>query len=515
MLRLAWRIWYKNMPAHPEHATTALERLVALAERDAVSEPAVASVASLLASRACRVHIIGIGGTGMSAIAALLLDLGHIVTGSDQAQSSAVDALVERGATVTIGHGGALDAATDIVARSTAITDSNPEVQSATAASIPVVRRAEILAALSRLAPSLAVSGTHGKTTTSAMLATALVHAGVPTSYLIGSTVSALGGAASWHPNASYFVIEADESDRTHLALSRFGGIVTNIEPEHLDRYGSAGAVIDGFIEFVRGCEGPVLLCADDPGCRLVSNFLRRSTDGARTIHTYGSTPGADYVIAEVDLHPSSSSFVLVAGDHSYPVRLNVTGGHNVANAAAVVSLVHALGGDVASTITALERFGGTARRFEYRGEAQGVRFVDDYAHHPTEVQATLAAARQGGTRVVAVFQPHLYSRTSDNAAGFGQALTAADVVVVADVYGAREEPVPGITGEMISRAAVDAGADPARVHYVPARSELAAAVARILQPGDTCLSLGAGDITLLADEVQAILSQSEHADVQ
>ena len=337
MLRLAWRIWYKNMPANPEHATTALERLVALAERDAVSEPAVASVASLLASRACRVHIIGIGGTGMSAIAALLLDLGHIVTGSDQAQSSAVDALVERGATVTIGHGGALGAATDIVARSTAITDSNPEVQSAAAASIPVVRRAEILAALSRLAPSLAVSGTHGKTTTSAMLATALVHAGVPTSYLIGSTVSALGGAASWHPNASYFVIEADESDRTHLALSRFGGIVTNIEPEHLDRYGSAGAVIDGFIEFVRGCEGPVLLCADDPGCRLVSNFLRRSTDGARTIHTYGSTPGADYVIAEVDLHPSSSSFVLVAGDHSYPVRLNVTGGHNVANAAAVM----------------------------------------------------------------------------------------------------------------------------------------------------------------------------------
>jgi UDP-N-acetylmuramate--alanine ligase len=337
------------------------------------------------------------------------------------------------------------------------------------------------------------------------MLATALLAIDPSTSYLVGSRVTNLGRAARWDRGARHIVIEADESDRTHLALTRSGAVVTNVEAEHLDRYGSPGAVVDAFVEFVRDTDGPVVLCADDPGARFVGEFVRRGSSAAQArVVYYGFDPRSD--VRLLDARPGGEGMRVVADfrGRELAFEIGVGGLHNALNATGALALCDQLGYDVELAAVGLRAFRGTGRRFEDRGEHQGVRFIDDYAHHPTEVEATLRAAQQLGRRVVAVFQPHLFSRTRDNAAGFGAALAAADVAVVTDVFGAREAPIVGVDSGLVLDALRGAGADPATARGA-SRQELAEVVAELLAPGDLCLTLGAGDITTLPDEVLAV----------
>lgn len=472
------------------------------------------------------IHLLGIGGTGMSALAHILLDMGVTVSGSDRASSVASGQLADRGATVHIGHDAA-NLTTDGPGRveqvfaSTAVDESNPEIVAARGAGVPVGRRSDLLRILTGLVPTIAVSGTHGKTTTSAMCATAMSALG-PTSFLVGSPVANLGTTARWVDGASVFVVEADESDRTHLALVRSAAIVTNVEAEHLDRYGTLGSVVDGFVEFVAETAGPVAMCADDPGASLIARYVTSGSgvggSAAARIAPYrvaeasGARPddaAAQVAVAEqVVLGPFGSTFVLRLGDRAIDVALSVPGAHNVANATGVLTVIDGLGLDVETAAAALVEFTGTARRFERRGEIGGVLLIDDYAHHPTELVATLAAARQLGRRVVAVFQPHLYSRTRQHATAFGDALAAADVAIVADVYGAREEPVEGVTGQLIVDRLRSLGGTPAaNAVFVADRADLARAVSEIVTPGDVCLCMGAGDITTLPGELASFLS--------
>ena len=476
---------------------------------DTVRPEVVEAIVGVLAGGLdTRVHILGIGGTGMSAIAVILAGMGLSVSGTDQQMSPTVAMLRELGMDVETGSSPStgLAATSALVARSTAVPDDHPEVLAAISAGVLVARRSEVLAAVTGVIPALAVSGTHGKTTTSGMLASAMDAVHTSTAYLVGSRVANLGAAAHWDPAASHFVVEADESDRTHVALTRSGSIVTNIEAEHLDRYGSAGAVVDAFIEFVRGTNGPRILCSDDPGARFVGEFVRRGGVGADAPVVYYGT-GPEAAVRLLDAHPVDGGMrmkVLVDG-RELGLRLGVGGFHNALNATSVIALVAALGYDVDAAALGLAEFRGTGRRFEDRGERNGVRFIDDYAHHPTEVAATLNAARQLGRRVVAVFQPHLYSRTRDNAVGFGEALSASDVAVILGVYGAREAPIAGVSEQLVVEAIRPAPHGPASVVSVPDRSAAAAVVAKLLMPGDLCLTLGAGDITNLPDEIAVL----------
>ncbi len=482
------------------------------------TNPSAEEVAAWFAGEPRRIHLIGLAGTGISALALILVELGHHISGSDQRSAPVLDRLRELGATAHVGHDPGHVEGADIVICSTAIKADHPERVAAASAGLPVLTRADALAGLTRLRPTIAVSGTHGKTTSTAMIALALRSAGVPVSWLVGSTVPALETAASWG-DGEWFVVEADESDDTHLALARSAVLLTNAEGEHLDFHGTLGRVIDGYVEFLDGVAasdphqppsvgraGPVRVAgADDPGAALVSNAV----DG---VVTFGTTPGADWRLEVVSRSVTGTTSTLTTPSGAViALSVSVPGDHNAINAAGVVALAGELGFDPVRAAAGVAAFTGTGRRFEHRGVAAGVTFVDDYAHHPTEVAATLAAASgwEGG-RIVAVFQPHLYSRTQRLADRFGAALAVADVVVVADVFAAREDPIPGVDGTLISQAARRHGA--AHVVDAPERSALAEAVAALIQPGDLVLTMGAGDITAVAEELGAVLPGTQGA---
>jgi len=448
------------------------------------------------------VHVVGAGGAGMSAIATVLAAMGKRVSGSDLKDSGALRRLEAVGVRVHVGHGAEVLGDADAVAVSTAVPPTNPEVVAARERGIPVLRRSEVLAAICRTRSTVAVAGTHGKTTTSSMLALILVEAGLHPSFIIGGDVNEVGGGAVWdagHPEAP-FVVEADESDGTFVELGARAVVVTNLEPDHLDHWGTFDALVAAFDRFVSGAAGPRVVGVDDPaGAALAART------GAVTV---GTSPAAAWQLRRPASDRTGTRFAVGRhGEEVAEVVLAVPGLHNARNALAALAMAVELGAPVEAAVRALGRYAGVARRWQFRGEAGDVTFVDDYAHLPSEVEAAVATARDGGwRRVVVVFQPHRFSRTDSLWRDFADSFTGADLLVVTDVYPAGEPPRPGVTGKLIVDAVLDAHPR-ARVAWLPGRRDVLGYLQRTLRPGDLCLTLGAGDLTSLPDEVLALLS--------
>ena len=444
-----------------------------------------------------RIHVVAAGGAGMSGIATVLAEQGHAVTGSDQVDGPAAERLRELGVEVHVGHHADHVGDAEMVVISTAVSDDNPEVVEARRRGIDVLGRIDLLPALARLQPFVSVSGTHGKTTTTSMLATALVGAGADPSYLIGAPVPVLGGAAA-HGGGRWFVLEADESDGSFLAGPRAAAVVTNIEADHLEFWGGWDELVAGFERFLAETDGPTAVCADDP----VAAELGRRIGSA----SYGVAADATHRIVDLALGSDGASFTFVTPSGSVPVSVAVPGLHNALNAAGALTLVELLGVDLPAASEALARYTGVARRFERRGRRHGVDFVDDYAHLPTEVRAALSAGRSGGwNRVVATFQPHRYSRTQALWNEFADAFVDADVLVLTDIYAAGEAPRPGVSGALLVEAVTSAHPD-CDVRWAPTLDDAAELLAAELRPGDLCMSIGAGDVTNLTELVLARL---------
>ncbi|AKS33636.1 UDP-N-acetylmuramate--L-alanine ligase [Mycolicibacterium goodii] len=453
-----------------------------------------------------RVHMVGIGGAGMSGVARILLDRGGLVSGSDAKESRGVVALRARGAEIRIGHdASSLDllpgGPTAVVTTHAAIPKTNPELVEARKRGIPVIMRPVVLAKLMAGYTTLMVTGTHGKTTTTSMLIVALQHSGFDPSFAVGGELGEAGTNAH-HGSGTTFVAEADESDGSLLEYTPNVAVVTNIEADHLDFFGSEQAYTAVFDSFVQRIApgGALVVCADDPGAAALAD--RTETSGIRVLrYGTGGENLAGTLLSWEQQGTGAVAHIRLAGERNpRAVRLAVPGRHMALNALAAVLAAGEVGAPVESVLDGLAGFEGVRRRFELVGTAAGVRVFDDYAHHPTEVRATLEAARtvvdQTGGRVVVAFQPHLYSRTATFAREFGAALSVADQVVVLDVYGAREQPMPGISGATVSENVT------APVTYVPDFSAVAAHVASVAHSGDVVLTMGAGDVTMLGGEI-------------
>ncbi len=440
------------------------------------------------------IHIVGIGGAGMSAIALVLRAMGHVVTGSDLKDSPVAERLRAHGITVAVGHAPGNVVGAAAVTYSPAVQPENAEVTEARRLGIRVAPRSEVLAAICATRRCLAVSGTHGKTTTASMLSLILVEAGMHPSFVIGADVNEIGTNAVWDAG-EWLVVEADESYGTFQAIRPDVAVLTSVEADHLDFYGTFDVLRRAFADFVAGASSGSVVCADDAEAASIG---RRH--GATTV---GSDTEATYVMADLALQRSSVSFALHGPEGELgTVHIGVPGLHNARNAAMAVVAALRVGAPFAAAQAALARFAGVTRRFEFRGDVAGVTFVDDYAHLPSEVRAALATARTGGwDRVVAVFQPHRFSRTAALATEFGTVFAEADVLVVTDIYSAGERPVPGVSGRLVADAVREQ--DPRlRVVYAGGWEELRQAVGSELRSGDLCLTLGAGDLTRLPDEL-------------
>lgn len=432
----------------------------------------------------------------MNAIGLVLAEMGHAVSGSDLRAGPGMTRLAAHGARIAIGHEAANIGSADLVAHSSAVPLGNVELVEARRRGIPVLSRAGLLAGICGRKHTLAVGGTHGKTTTSSMLALCLVAAGERPSFLVGGEVNEIGSGAVWDTAGEWFVVEADESDGTFLELAADAVLVTNIEPDHLDHYGSFDELAGAFESFISSAGGPRIVCADDPCAAAVAERVGGCV-------TYGRSPRADYRIAGAYSTRTGAGFELVAGTVSIGhCELPLPGLHNVTNAAGALAAALELGAAAVPMIEALGRFAGVARRFERRGERDGISFIDDYAHLPTEVTAAIAAARSGGwERIVAVFQPHRYSRTAALWQDFADSFADADQVVLTDIYAAGEAPRPGVSTELVLGAVLDSHPY-ASVAYLPGRAELRSYLRTKLRSGDLCLTLGAGDLTTLPDEL-------------
>jgi UDP-N-acetylmuramate--alanine ligase len=448
-----------------------------------------------------RVHFIGIGGIGMSGIAEILLTMGYAVSGSDLRASATTERLAELGATIYVGHAAANAAASDVVVTSSAVAKDNPEVLEARARKIPVIQRAEMLAELMRLKYGIAIAGMHGKTTTTTMVAAVLAGGGLDPTIVVGGRVDALGSNARLG-KSQYLVAEADESDRSFLKLSPILAVVTNLDREHMEAYADMADVEDCFVEFMDEVPfyGAVTACVDDP---MLRGILPRVT---RRVYTYGESAEADFRLRMLpngaDCHArfEIDARGLVLG----PFELHVPGRHNVLNATAAVAIGVQLGLAPEKIATGLATFRGVDRRFQVRGVERGVTVIDDYGHHPTEIRATLQAARECGYgRVLVLFQPHRYTRTRDLMGEFAGAFSDADAVQVLDIYAASEQPIEGITGEALAAAIREGGLagglardGGGRVMYA---SSMAGAVERLVEdarPGEMILTLGAGSVS-------------------
>lgn len=448
-----------------------------------------------------RIHVVVIGGVGMSAIATVLLAMGHEVSGSHEAHVPVLDDLKAAGANVHASHDARHVGGADLVAASTAAGADHPELVAARAQGIPVVRRAEILAAICAERRTIAVAGTHGKTTTSALLATALDAAGLEPSFIVGAPIAGLGGVGARWAAGEWLVVEADESDGTFLELPAELRVVTNVEPDHLSYWGNAEAMADAFARFLAG-GSPAIACADDEGSVRAAS---RATALGATVATYGTTPGSTWQLHDVAVTAGSTRFALVGpGMAAVDMTVPLPGVHNARNAAAALASAITAGADAALAARGLAGFSGVARRFERRGERDGVTFVDSYDHMPTEVAAVLAAARAGGwDRVITVFQPHRYTRTRDHWRDFASAFDDTDVLVVTELYSAGEPPIEGISGKLVLDAVLEAR--PFRpAAWLPTRGDLVRYLRDRLRPGDLCLTLGAGDLTTLPDDLLA-----------
>ena len=444
-------------------------------------------------------HFIGIGGIGMSGIAEILLNLGMKVSGSDLRRTPVTDRLAELGAAIYQGHDAGNVAGATVVVTSSAVGAANPEVVEAQARKIPVIQRAEMLAELMRLKYGIAIAGMHGKTTTTSMVASVLSAGGLDPTVVVGGRVDALGSNARLG-TTQYLVAEADESDRSFLKLSPILAVVTNLDREHMDCYGDMHDVEESFLSFMDKVPfyGAVTACVDNP---LLAAILPRVR---RRVFTYGVNSHADYRLEflEAGKGPFARFLVNTAAGPLGPFELVVPGRHNVLNATAAVAIAHQLEVSPEKIAEGLNNFRGVDRRFQLRGEARGVTVVDDYGHHPTEIRATLAAAREcGHRRIHVVFQPHRYSRTLDLLEEFGSAFKDADTVVVLPIYAASEEPIPGVTAERLAEKIVGP-----QVQFAPDPASAIAAVVAQAGERDLILTLGAGSVSQLAPQILAAL---------
>lgn len=446
-----------------------------------------------------RLHFVGAGGVGMSGLAEiLLLSTPLEISGCDREKSENTRRLTTLGAKIAYGHDPAHVRDADLVVISSAVSESNPEVVAARERGIPVIRRAEMLAEIMRLKQGVAVAGTHGKTTTTSLTGMVLTEAGFDPTIVVGGRVRILGTNARLG-KGDFLVAEADEYDRSFLALTPVVAVVTNIEADHLDTYRDLADIRDAFATFANRVPfyGAVVACVDDPGVREILPLVKRR------VVTYGESAEAGLRATDIRLEASGTTFEVQEGNtwSLGTVRLPLPGRHNVANALAAIAVGRELSIPFPTIARALKEFTGVVRRFETKGERDGVLVLDDYAHHPTEIAATLAAARQvhPGRRLVALFQPHLYSRTRDFAEDFGRALLACDVAVVTDVYPSREKPLAGVTGELVAVAARKAGH--VNVVYLPEKKAVVRSLAGILKSGDLLLTMGAGDVVRLGEE--------------
>jgi UDP-N-acetylmuramate--alanine ligase len=457
-------------------------------------------------NRKVKVHFVGIGGIGMSGIAELLLNLGYGVSGSDLKESDITRRLGSLGGAIHLGHRAENVAPdVDVVVTSSAVRRSeNPEAIAARARGIPVIRRAEMLAELMRLKDGVAIAGSHGKTTTTSLIATVLEHGGLQPTAVVGGKLNAYGSNARLG-KGEWIVVEADESDGSFLHLTPTIAVITNVDAEHLDHYGTVEALQQAFVDFADRVPfyGLVVVCLDHPVVQhLIPRLSKRHV-------TYGISPQADWRADDVRLSQFRAKFTVSHRARRLgEVSLKMIGAHNVLNALAACAVAHELGISFNKTAEALGEFAGVQRRFTVRGEARGILLVDDYGHHPAEIRATLAGARASfpQRRIVCAFQPHRYTRTRDLLGDFATAFNDADVLLLTDIYAAGEDPIAGVTGSKLHAAVRACGHRDAT--FVPDRSTLAAALMKSVREGDLVLTLGAGDITHAAEELLALMGE-------
>lgn len=452
-----------------------------------------------------RIHVVGVGGPGMSAIATVLAEMGHQVSGSDIRQSAVITRLENLGIKVNIGHDPEVVFGCDFVTGSPAIAESNIEYKRARDSNIRVLSRAETLASICECATSIGVAGTHGKTTTSSMLTTILLSANKNPNYLIGGDVIALNRGASWS-NSELFVVEADESDGTHSQLPLAATIVTNVDIDHLDHFKTQSAIERSFFDYVGGIAGPRVLCLDDPVCASISKTHIATT------YSVEEKSSADYVASSIKFKDGKSSFMVTQNHNNKKIELGridlpLRGLHNVSNALAAIAMAMQFGVRFDQAAQALSGFGGVARRFDVRGVDGGATFVDDYAHLPNEISAVLSGVRDESdkwSRVVAVFQPNRFNRMSMISHLYGDSFVAADLVVITDIYPSGTEPIAGVTGQLVVDAILKSKPQ-SNVIYQPSRKNLVEFLADEIKNGDLCISMGCGDISSLPNEVIAL----------
>ncbi|CUS87706.1 UDP-N-acetylmuramate--L-alanine ligase [Candidatus Kryptobacter tengchongensis] len=453
-----------------------------------------------------KIHFVGIGGIGMSGIAEILIDQGFKVTGSDKQLSEITQRLENLGAKIYQGHAPEhVEDDVDVVVYSSAVKMDNPEIQEAMRRKIPVIRRAEMLAELMRLKYGIGIAGTHGKTTTTSMVGLVLIEGGFDPTVIVGGVLRDLGGTNARLGHGNFIVVEADEFDRSFLQLTPTIAVITTLEAEHLDSYGNIEELKSAFVDFANKVPfyGFVVLCLDEPMIQDIMPLIKKR------VITYGLNAQADIQAVEPEFKERSSSYNLIYKGKNYGrINLQVPGLHNVKNSLAAIAVGMELGIEFEIVKSAVEKFKGVYRRFEIRAEVNNVMVVDDYAHHPTEIKAVLQAAKDGWKRrVIAVFQPHLYSRTRDFYQEFGRSFFNADVCVITDIYPAREEPIEGVTGELIANSARNFGHK--EVHYVQNKEEIPNYVLKLVKPGDMVVFMGAGDITRICGDFIKKLSDS------
>ncbi len=451
-----------------------------------------------------RLYFVGIGGAGMSGIAEILHNLGYQISGSDNTPSEVTEYLLNLGITIFDEHKAANLSEADVVVISSAVGEDNPEVVEARRQGIPVIKRAEMLGELMRLKFSIGIAGTHGKTTTTSMIGKILQHGRYYPTLIVGGVVAELGTGAALG-SGEYLVAEADEYDKSFLAMFPTIAVVTNLEADHLDCYDGIDDLVESFLTYMNRVPfyGSVIISADDP------NLTKIRPRITRPYKTFGFDIEADYRALNIKAESGKTTFsVYYRGDLLGDITIKVPGNFNVANALAAVATCYELDVPFATIADSLQTFGGVSRRFEAIGEANGVLLVDDYAHHPSEIKATLEAARElGRSRVIVVYQPHLFSRTRDFKTAFADALALADTCILTDIYPAREKPIEGITSKVIIDEANKKGIG--NFEYVGVKENAIEAVKRIARPGDLLITMGAGSITLIKRKILEVLAKN------
>jgi UDP-N-acetylmuramate--alanine ligase len=440
--------------------------------------------------RTKKIHFVGIGGIGMSGIAELLLNQGFKVSGSDLALSTITEHLTKKGAIISLGHNADTVKNVDVVVKSSAVKDDNPEIAFALSQKIPVIRRAEMLSEIMRMSYGIGIAGTHGKTSTTSMVGSVLSAASLDPTVIVGGIVKNYG-SNNLLGSGKYIVVEADEFDRSFLTLSPIIAGITNIEADHLDCYSNLESVKDAFVEYANKVPffGCVIACLDDHGVQSIIPRIKKE------ILTYGLSQQANVRAIDIEFNNFETSYIAVYnGNELGHINLKAMGEHNILNSLLAIATGLELDISFESIQKGLADFNGVFRRFEYKGEKDGVILYDDYAHHPTEIKATLKGVRNGiPNRIVVVFQPHLYSRTQDFYEDFGHSFFQSDVLLVTPIFPAREKPIKGVTGKLISDAAIQSGHK--NVHYIQSNNEIVNKIKEITKPGDILITMGAGSI--------------------